>query len=194
ASADEGRFKRTVVGSGFEWDNDAAVALHVLGPEPWGVGVGHGLEPAGKRMRITKVQRNVVYEIDNMPAFEAYRRHAAEQGVSLTKENAGRYMIANELGVLFFDKVNRARAPLSVGTDGSLVCAAGLPENAQVSILNGNPPTMIHAARSAAEEARRNLGDKKAAGVLLFDCVCRGMILKDQFQEEIDAVRSVFGR
>jgi hypothetical protein len=32
----------------------------------------------------------------------------------------------------------------------------------------------------------------RAAGVLLFDCVCRGMILKDQFQKEIDAVRAVF--
>jgi len=30
-------------------------------------------------------------------------------------------------------------------------------------------------------------------GVLLFDCVCRGLILKDQFQKEIDAVRSVMG-
>jgi len=52
---------------------------------------------------------------------------------------------------------------------------------------------MVEAARSAAEEAKKHLGGKKAAGVLLFDCVCRGMILKEGFQKEIDAVRSVFG-
>lgn len=61
-----------------------------------------------------------------------------------------------------------------------------------VSILHGDPPSMIDAARAAAEEAKQHLGGKKAAGVLLFDCVCRGMILKDAFDEEIDAVRSVF--
>jgi methyl-accepting chemotaxis protein len=102
-------------------------------------------------------------------------------------------MIANELGLLFFDKISRARAPLSVGGDGSLVCAARIPENAQVCILDGEPQLMIEAARQAAEEARQNLGDRKAAGVLVFDCVCRGMILKEQFRSEIDAVRGVFG-
>jgi methyl-accepting chemotaxis protein len=62
-----------------------------------------------------------------------------------------------------------------------------------VSILDGDPVSMVDAAKSAAEEAKKHLGGKKAAGILLFDCVCRGMILKDGFQKEIDAVRSVFG-
>jgi methyl-accepting chemotaxis protein len=52
---------------------------------------------------------------------------------------------------------------------------------------------MIAAAREAAEEARDRLGGAEAAGVLLFDCVCRGMILREEFGKEIDAVRLVFG-
>lgn len=51
---------------------------------------------------------------------------------------------------------------------------------------------MVEAAQRAAGEAKENLKGGRAAGVLLFDCVCRGMILKEQFQREIDAVRSVF--
>jgi hypothetical protein len=38
-----------------------------------------------------------------------------------------------------------------------------------------------------------NLQGRKPAGVLLFDCICRGFILKDQFQREIDAVRTAAG-
>jgi hypothetical protein len=57
-----------------------------------------------------------------------------------------------------------------------------------VSILDGDPESII----SAAEEARTSLDGGVAAGVLLFDCVCRGMILKNNFQREIDAVRAVF--
>jgi hypothetical protein len=85
------------------------------------------------------------------------------------------------------DRVARARAPLSVGADGSLTCAAGVRQGSQVAILDGVPKNMVAAARSAAEEAKANLQGAKPAGVLLFDCVCRGMILKDQFQKEIEA-------
>jgi hypothetical protein len=62
-----------------------------------------------------------------------------------------------------------------------------------VSILDGDPDSsMVAAARTAAEEARASLDGATAAGVLLFDCVCRGMILKNDFRREIEAVCSVF--
>ena len=52
---------------------------------------------------------------------------------------------------------------------------------------------MVSAAASrAAEEAHRNLKGVPASAVLLFDCVCRGMILDSAFGREIEAVRSVF--
>ena len=62
-----------------------------------------------------------------------------------------------------------------------------------ISILDGDPESMLNAAKSAAEEAREHLEGAEAAGVLVFDCVCRGMILKDDFHREISAVREVFG-
>jgi methyl-accepting chemotaxis protein len=80
-----------------------------------------------------------------------------------------------------------------VGSDGSLVCAAEIPRGSMVSILDGEPSSMISAAKLAAEEARERLQGRRAAGVLLFDCVCRGMILRDQFHREVEAVKSVFG-
>jgi len=52
---------------------------------------------------------------------------------------------------------------------------------------------MVAAARQAAEEALHNLQGQKPAGVILFDCVCRGLILKDGFSREIAAVREVMG-
>lgn len=62
-----------------------------------------------------------------------------------------------------------------------------------VTIVDGTPQQMIAATRNAAVEAKNNLQGGKAAGVLLFDCVCRGMILKDRFAESIAAVREVVG-
>ena len=193
AAGDEGRFKATLVGDGERAAPDVAAAAHVFGAAPWGVGIGHGLEATTGKMAVTKAKGNVVYELDGRPAFEAYKEHARKRGVSLNLSGAGEYLIANELGVMLGDRVARARAPLSVGADGSLTCAAGVRQGSQVAILDGVPKNMVAAARSAAEEAKANLQGAKPAGVLLFDCVCRGMILKDQFQKEIEAVRSVMG-
>jgi methyl-accepting chemotaxis protein len=193
AAGDEGKFHATSVGANGRTATNAAAALHVFSSSPWGVGVNHGLRSTTAQMRVTKAQGNVVHEIDGQPAFKVYERHAAERGVKLGAANATPYMVANQLGIHFFQDIARSRAPLGVGEDLSLTCAAEVPKGSMVSILDGDPASMIEAARSAAEEAKKHLDGRKAAGVLLFDCVCRGMILKDGFDKEIEAVRSVFG-
>jgi hypothetical protein len=192
AAGDEGRFAATSVGGAGRSGADAATALHVFGASPWGVGVDHGLRSTTKPMRVTKAEGNVVHEIEGQPAFAVYEKHAAERRVRLDKSNAGAYLIANELGVHIFDRISRARAPLSVGSDGSLVCAGDIPRGSMVSILDGEPASMLAAARAAAESARAQLGKREAAGVLLFDCVCRGLILKKEFDREVEAVRAIF--
>jgi hypothetical protein len=192
AAGDDGAFKATRVGGRGKADTDSAAVLHTFSRKPWGLGVDHGLEPRSPRMRVTRAAGNVVEQIDGRPAFDVYKDYAAARGVTLTRENAGPFLIANELGVHVCDDLRRARAPLAVGADGSLTCAGEIAEGASVSILDGQPERMVAAARRAAEEARRNLGGEPAAAVLLFDCVCRGMILDGRFGQEIEAIRSVF--
>jgi methyl-accepting chemotaxis protein len=193
AAGDGGRFKETFVAAGDECASDAAAILHVFDAKPWGVGLDHGLHPTTKPMRVTSAQGNVIHTIEGQPAFEVYRRHARERGVTLTRDRAVPYMIANELGIHFLASLSRVRAPLGVEEDGSLTCAAPVPEGSFVSILDGERRTMIAAAKSAAEDAKRRLGKSHAAGVLVFDCVCRGMILQDDFHREIEAIRQPFG-
>jgi len=192
AAGDDGAFKATHVGHAGNAASDAAVALHVFSKQPWGVGVDHGLRPTTDRMQVTRAARNVVHEIDGRPAFEVYRDHAAKRSTQLTPESAGSFLIGNELGIYFFDRLHRARAPLAVGPDGSLTCAGEIPQGASVCILDGEPDSMVAAAGRAAQEARKSLGGGEAAAVLLFDCVCRGMILDGSFGREIEAVRAAF--
>jgi methyl-accepting chemotaxis protein len=193
AAADDSAFRATHVGAEGLAGRDAAAILHVFGAQPWGVGVGHGLTPTTKQMRVTRAKDNIVHEINGEPAFAAYRRHAAERGVELRPEGAAPYMVAHELGIHFFERVSRARAPLSVLADGALACAAEVPQGSMVSILAGEPDAMIAAARSAADSAFAALDGRKAAGVLLFDCICRSQMLGSAFSREVEAVRSVFG-
>jgi hypothetical protein len=192
AAGDEGKFRSTFVGANGESGSSACAALHVVGESRWGVGVDHGLTPATKPMRVTRAEGSVVYELDGRPAFDVYRDYAKSRGVVLDRENASEFLLNNELGVLLFDQLKKARAPLGVNADGSLPCAAAVPNGASVCFLGGNRDDLVTAAHRAATEARERLGGKRAAGILLFDCICRGSILGSEFRREIDAVRAVF--
>lgn len=191
ASGDDGKFSITEVGTTRFTGTDAAVAMHVFGKQQWGVGVDHGLSARTRPMIVTRAEGNVIFEIDKKPAFEVYRAYAKTKGLELTRENAGAFLIGNELGVFFLNELNHARAPVGVGPNGELRLVASVMQGAQVCILDGEPGPMVAAAGRAAEAARRSLVGP-AAGVLVFDCVCRGMILGEAFQHEIDAVRAIF--
>jgi hypothetical protein len=192
AAADDGEFSSTTVGTVKACAAEGAVAAHFFGTSPWGVGVGHGLRSVTKKMTVTKAIANRVYTIDDVPAFEVYRKFARERGVTLTQHDAGPFLIRNELGVYYLDSVHHARAPLSVEPDGSLLCAADVPQGSSVCILDGQQTSMAKAARAAAEEAKARLEGRPAAAVLLFDCVCRGIIFDKEFEQEMGAIRSVF--
>lgn len=192
AAGDDGQFKSTPVAAGSISGVDSAVVAHVFDKRAWGIGADHGLKPASKRMTVTKGSGSVIARLDNRPAFEVYREYAKTKGVDLTPSTAGGFFIANELGVYFLDTVHHARAPVGVGENGELHLIASITEGASVCILDGQPDSLIEACGRAAQQARQNVGDGPVAGVLVFDCICRGVILGREFQREIDAVRGVF--
>lgn len=191
AAGDDGKFVSSVVGADGRASSGAVALLHVFSSHRWGVGVDHGFRPATRMMRVTRAQGNVIHEIDGRPAFEAYRDYAREKGVDLKPADAGPFFINNELGIVLFNELKKARAPLA-STDGALTCAAEVPQGAGICILDGNKDDLLKAAGRASSEAAARLGTPKAAGVLLFDCICRGTILGKDFDREIDAVRATF--
>jgi hypothetical protein len=192
AAGDEGKFAGTFVGVNGEFANGAVAALHVVDRTRWGVGVDHGLSPVTAPMRVSRAEGSVVHELDGRPAFDVYKDYAKSKGVTLTADNAPPFFLDNELGVMVFDQLRKARAPLAANPDGSLSCAASIPQGASVCFLGGSHEALVSAARRAATEAKERLGTGRAAGVLLFDCICRGGILGSDFHREIRAIRDVF--
>lgn len=192
AASDDGQFVKTQVATKERSSSSGALAAHLFTQKAWCIGVAHGLTPSTGRMRITKSRGNRIYEIDRRPAFEVYRDYAKRRfGIDLTPERAAPFLMANELGLYQFDIVKHARAALRVESDGSLVCAGSVPEFSSVCILTGDPVSMVDAARKAAQEAADQLTGP-AAGVLVFDCVCREAMLGSSFEREIGAITSVF--
>lgn len=191
AAGDEARLEKTWVALGGTVASDAAVVAHVFSEKPWSIGVDHGLKPATELYRVTRAEGPILYELEGRPVWDVYSEYARTKGIELTKENAASFLINNELGVYVFGSFKKARAPLVVTDDGGFLCAAAIPTGASVAILDGEADSMVTAARGAASQARERIKGG-VAGVLLFDCVCRGTILGSAFDQELEAVASAF--
>lgn len=191
AAGDDGKFTGTNLFYGEEVLSEAVVLVKIFSQNRIGIGAKHGMNNCTKPMRVTKSSGDVLHEIDGKPAFDTYLAFAKTQGVELTHETAPTFMMDHELAIQagYFTKI---RAPFKVNPDGSLKMAAEVPQGSMVCIVDSDAKRLTQAATEAAEEAKKNLGDSKASGVLVFDCICRKTILGAKFGAEIDAIASVF--
>ena len=188
-AADDGRLQTSWVGTGETSLPGGVAALHVSSNRAFGIGIGHGAVACSPRMTVTKARDNVVLELDGEPAFEVYRRHAQAHGVTLEGDAIGPYLVANELGIFFFDDIVRIRAGTAVTPEGGIFCAGEVPESAVVAIVRGTPEAFVEAARDAATRALRGAGGT-CSGLLVFSCVTRGLAMGDEYEREVDALRA----
>ena len=186
-AGDDARFAQTHVFLGTEVHTDAAVALEILSHKPIGVGVGHGWEPASPAMRATEVDGMRLVGLNGQPAIEAFHAHAAEQGKPFNDDDPMPYFLHNILGIATGDGY-RLRVPLAVHEDGSVTCAAEIPEHAQVHIMRTTNASAALSAARATDHALAALGGHAPAAALFFDCVATRLRLGEDFADELDTV------
>ena len=186
-AGDDANFSRTHVFMGTQAYTDAAVALEILSDKPIGVGVGHGWEPAGLPLRATEVDGMRVVGFNGLPAAEAFERHAEVTGQHFDRADPLPFFLHNILGV---DTGNgyRLRVPLSVDADGSVKCAAEIPEQSRVHIMRTTAESAAIAAQRATTAAVAALGETKPGAALFFDCVATRLRLGDSFGYELAMV------
>lgn len=186
-AGDDANFSRTHVFMGTRAYTDAAVALEILSDKPIGVGVGHGWEPAGLPLRATEVDGMRVVGFNGFPAVEAFEQHALATGQQFDRTDPLPFFLHNILGV---DTGNgyRLRVPLSVNADGSIQCAAEIPEQARVRIMSTTSESAALAAKRATTAAVDALGDAVPGGALFFDCVATRLRLGNAFGYELGMV------
>lgn len=191
-AGDDGAFSRTYVFCGTEVATDAVVALEILSMKPIGVGVRHGWSPATEPMRVTESKSNRVGSLDAVSTAEVFEQHAEMTGQYLDRDAPLPFFLHNIAGMKL-ERGYKLRVPLGIVTDGSVSFAAEIPEGSAVSIMTTTVTSSVEAASDAASDAMRQLGDFRAAGALMFDCVATRLRLGKHFSSEIDAVHRVVG-
>ena len=187
-AGDNAQFQKTSVFCGREVVTGGAVALEIISDKPVGIGVSHGWEPASRAHRASEVDGMRLVSLDGMPAVEAFESHATELGVSFKRPDPLPFFLHNILGV-DTGVGHQLRVPLAVLEDGSILCAAEIPEGSIVRIMRTSQASAVEAADRATQAALAGLGDATPGAALFFDCVATRLRLGDGFGEEIASVR-----
>ncbi len=197
AAGDDLAMEHTWVGIGEVAREDAVVLAFLHGRHPFGIGVQHGHRAKSRPLTVTRATGNVVHELDGFPAWDVWREEMKllNPGVDfepLTRNELTAYFFTHAAALTSGSEI-KVRSPLQRTEDGSLAFACGLPEGAVIRLTNSDVTQQLASARAAAEQARVQLGGRKPAGALVFDCICRKLILQESFGEAITAISETLG-
>jgi methyl-accepting chemotaxis protein len=202
AAGDDLAMRRTEVACGGRVANDALVVATLFSRAPLGVGVCHGHRPLSRPLRITRAEGNVVSEIEGRPAWtvwlEETRAHVRAGGGdvdAMPRDAEGAYLLRYEAGLSAGGDAYKIRAPLSRDEDGSIRFATGIPEGSVIRITESDAERQVASAREAARRARAQIGAASSgvAGALVFDCICRNLILADDFSRAVRGMSEELG-
>jgi methyl-accepting chemotaxis protein len=200
AAGDDLSMTRATVGTGTDVGSDALAFAMIYSKVPFGVGVKHGHRELCGPFEVTRAAGNVVHQLDGRPAWDVWRDHtredAAARGVdvdTLPPDRLGEFLLTYEAALAVGDQL-KVRAPLRRHDDGSLAFACGIALGAKIRITKSDAAGQIESARQAAVIARDRLDGREAAGALVFDCICRRLILGNAFPDAIGAIFDALGQ
>lgn len=191
-AADDAKFHKTHVFMGKEAHTDAIVVLEMLSKKPIGLGVRHGWQPSGSKLRVTEARGNCLISLNAAPAVEIFEEHAQATGQTFSRDDPLPFFLHNVIGIETGDGY-KLRVPLSLNEDGSVSCAAEVPVGATVHIMVANEASACDAARQASQAALDGLEGGQHAGSLLFDCAATRLRLGRNFGDELETVATTLG-
>lgn len=167
--------------------SDDALSVVTLDGLDLGVGIGHGWNPVGEPLVITRSEGKRVYEIDGSPAFSSYTKRLGQ----ITKDQFPAIAMKHPIGFPNISGQYIIRDPLQVNEDQSIDFVTEVPSQAIGYIMEGRLENLILAAEKATQKAASAVSEH--AFVLLFDCISRALFMDEQFQEEIQIIKNVIG-
>lgn len=191
-AGDDANFTKTQVFCGTEVATDAAVGMEMLSTKPVGLGVRHGWSPASKPFRVTASDGARLISLNAAPAADMFEQHARETGQTFDRSSPLSFFLHNVIGI-DTGSGHKLRVPLSIEADGSINCAADIPEGVVVHIMRAGDVSAPEAARLATKEALDQLNGHQPEVTLFFDCVATRLRLGDQFDLELASLQESLG-
>ncbi|MEH2080140.1 MAG: FIST N-terminal domain-containing protein [Nostoc sp.] len=175
-AGDQSRYQSTYQFFQTEVLSDSVPILLFSGTILFSHAVASGWHPIGQTSKVTKVDKNIVYEIDGKPALDFYHHYlgllppSMEYPLAVFDENEGNFYI---------------RAPIAYNQESSSITFFGdIPEQAIIQISEAGYEDILAASKASFINALDNYPGTEPSAVLFFSCVARRQILGTRAQEE----------
>lgn len=183
-AGDNGAFAaQTVVGAGIKIST-TAVSVAILDSESLQIFNEYLLnwQTIGKSMTITKVDKSIIYEINNQKAQEIYRHFLGDD----IADNLP--MSGVEFPLIFDDDgLSIARAPVAVGSDGELIMAGHIKEGAHVKFGFGDIAQNDKTATKIVQQFSKN----PVESIFIYSCSARKYFLREHLKSEFMMLEKV---
>jgi hypothetical protein len=191
-AGDAANFKNTFVLCNEHVEQNIVAAIAFYGKNlRIGFGSMGGWEPFGPVRRVSSAKANVLYTLDGEPALDVYKKYLGDHAKGLPGTGLlFPFALLKENG----DQTGLIRTILSVDeSKGSLTFAGDIPENSIVRLMTARTSNLVNGASGAAQWALSMMGDEKPqdAFAILVSCVGRKLVMADDVEDEIDAVKSI---
>ena len=203
-AGDDFKMKETFVFCDDRVATDALSVCLFASKMPLFTGIKHGHTPISRALKVTRAQANVLHEINDAPAWDVWKEETAEisrnRGVDVEKlvdpAEIAQFFTNYSLGLATEKEGQyKIRWPVSINDDGALNFTCGITEGSIFRIMDGSDQeNQINAAEGAAvlaKESAENAGHFEFAGMLVFDCAVRQLMLGGRFHEAVDRFKKV---
>lgn len=148
-----------------------------------------GWTPFGPERIVTKSSSNVLYELDNQPALDLYKKYLGDKSTELPAA-----ALLYPLNVKSEEeKQSFVRTILNINEEeNAMILAGDIPENSKVQLMMTNVDNIANASERAARQALE-LRTNKPQLALLVSCIGRKLVLDQRVEEEIEEVVAVLG-
>ncbi|WP_046759247.1 FIST signal transduction protein [Kordia jejudonensis] len=151
--------------------------------------INGGWTPFGPERIVTKSEANVLYELDNQPALDLYKKYLGEKSKELPAA-----ALLYPLKVKSTDeKQSIVRTILNIDeAENSMILAGDILENSRVQLMMTNVDNIVDASEQAALQALETRNTKPDLAILV-SCIGRKLVLDQRVEEEIEEIIEVVG-
>ncbi|BCJ49837.1 hypothetical protein Asp14428_13120 [Actinoplanes sp. NBRC 14428] len=191
AAGDDRTFAGSSVFHGGDVVANGAVAVWIGAEQPLRVVSGHGWRAQGLPMLVTRVEGQVVHEIDGRPAAEVYRETIVDDGAAPVPLGArSDWRTAHSFGLIEPDGTQVVRGAY-IDENGAVNTFTPLPEYCAVQIVSADQQDLLDVIENVVEDALS--GIEEPAVMLTFSCIARLDLLRDREGEEAARLHKAAG-
>lgn len=185
-AGDGNRFEQTWVLKDGQPQSGYITALGFYGDR---IHIGHGSKGGwdafGLERRVTRSEGNRLYELDDKPALELYKKYLGDQAANLPA--AGLFFPLALRESANADK-SIVRTILAVDeATNSLIFAGDIPQGSLAQLMKANFERLIDGASEAASLSATLLKGNNPTLCLTISCVGRRLVLGERADEELEA-------